>query len=797
MPPHELDHLFESHRNAIYLLFKRYIEMKKPFLLSSELQDTYKEFARTENGKIFKNTSFEQLFLNAQEAAIQDPWMYMAVRNDVASWQYVRFHIEDILYETIFVDEFLKFKEHMVERERTEDEDWVIEFDIEPFNREFPRLKDKRSIGQGVSFLNRYLSNRLFGDLEKGDKRLVDFLRVHQYKGQQLMINYQIGGVKELQKKIRDAVDFLESKPKKAGLEEVRERLNALGFEPGWGRTVGRMIDTFNLLSSILEAPDPKELEEFLARIPMIFSLAIISPHGYFGQSNVLGLPDTGGQVVYILDQVRALEKEMRQRISDQGLDIEPQILVLTRLIPEAGQTTSDLPEENIIGTRNAKIIRVPFRKENGDVVPYWISRFKVWPFLERFSREAEKAILAEIGGKPDLVIGNYSDGNLVAYLLSHRLGVTQCNIAHALEKTKYLFSALFWRNNEEQYHFSTQFTADLLSMNAADFIITSTYQEIAGHKNTIGQYESYSSFTMPDILRVVNGVDVFDPKFNIVSPGADANVYFPYTATERRLTDLQSEIEELIYGSPDEESVGQLNDRQKPLIFAMSRLDRIKNITGLVEWYGQNEKLQEQANLFLVAGYVDTRQSNDEEEKIQIERLYQLIDEYQLEGKIRWVGRQLNKNFTGELYRTIADLKGVFVQPALFEAFGLTVVEAMVSGLPTFATMYGGPLEIIENGKSGFHIDPNHGDRASNTLVKFFKRCVKEKDYWKTISENAIKRIEQRYTWRLYASRLMTLSRVYGFWRYVSNLERDDARRYLELFYGSVYKPRAEKVPH
>ena len=45
----------------------------------------------------------------------------------------------------------------------------------------------------------------------------------------------------------------------------------------------------------------------------MIFNVVILSPHGYFGQSGVLGMPDTGGQVVYILDQVRALEHEMLQ----------------------------------------------------------------------------------------------------------------------------------------------------------------------------------------------------------------------------------------------------------------------------------------------------------------------------------------------------------------------------------------------------------------------------------------------------------------------------------------------------
>lgn len=40
--------------------------------------------------------------------------------------------------------------------------------------------------------------------------------------------------------------------------------------------------------------------------------------------AGVLGKPDTGGQIVYILDQVRALETEMLKRIDEAGLDIEP-----------------------------------------------------------------------------------------------------------------------------------------------------------------------------------------------------------------------------------------------------------------------------------------------------------------------------------------------------------------------------------------------------------------------------------------------------------------------------------------
>lgn len=46
---------------------------------------------------------------------------------------------------------------------------------------------------------------------------------------------------------------------------------------------------------------------------------------------------------------------------------------------------------------------------------------------------------------QPEFIIGNYSDGNLVASLLSNYMGVTQCNIAHALEKTKYSDADIHW----------------------------------------------------------------------------------------------------------------------------------------------------------------------------------------------------------------------------------------------------------------------------------------------------------------------------------------------------------------
>ena len=70
-----------------------------------------------------------------------------------------------------------------------------------------------------------------------------------------------------------------------------------MGLEKGWGDNVEHVSDMIHFLLEILQAPDPSTLEMFLGRIPMVFNVVILSPHGYFGQANVLGMPDTGGQL--------------------------------------------------------------------------------------------------------------------------------------------------------------------------------------------------------------------------------------------------------------------------------------------------------------------------------------------------------------------------------------------------------------------------------------------------------------------------------------------------------------------
>ncbi|GMN62372.1 hypothetical protein TIFTF001_031448 [Ficus carica] len=740
--------------------------------------------------------------LNSIEAIVLPPFVCIAIRPRPGVWEYVRVNVYELNVDHLSVAEYLQFREELVEGQSNGS--YVLELDFEPFNATFPRPTRSSSIGNGVQFLNRHLSSIMFRNKESL-MPLLDFLRAHKHDGHGMMLNDRIQTIPKLQSALVRVEEYLSKLPPETSYSEFEYELQGMGFERGWGDSAQRVSEMVHLLLEILQAPDPSTLETFLGRIPMVFNVVIVSPHGYFGQANVLGLPDTGGQydsalvhfeIVYILDQVRAMENEMLLRIQKQGLDVIPKILIVTRLIPDAKGTTCNQRLERISGTEHTSILRVPFRTENG-ILKKWISRFDVWPYLETFAEDASNEIAAELQGVPDLIIGNYSDGNLVATLLSYKLGITQCNIAHALEKTKYPDSDIYWKKHEDKYHFSSQFTADLIAMNNADFIITSTYQEIAGSHNNVGQYESHTAFTLPGLYRVVHGIDVFDPKFNIVSPGADMAIYFPYFEKEKRLTALHGSIEELLYGTEQNaEHVGFLSDQSKPIIFSMARLDRVKNLTGLVECYGKSAKLRELVNLVVVGGYIDVNKSRDREEVQEIEKMHGLIDKYNLKGQFRWITAQMNRARNGELYRYIADTRGAFVQPAFYEAFGLTVVESMTCGLPTFATCNGGPAEIIEHGVSGFHIDPYHPDQMAELLIDFFKKCHNELSLWDKISGGGLKRIYERYTWKIYSERLLTLAGVYGFWKYVSKLERRETRRYLEMFYILKFRDLVKNIP-
>ena len=112
-----------------------------------------------------------------------------------------------------------------------------------------------------------------------------------------MMLNDRIQNLNALQHVLRKAEEYLDTLPAETPYAEFEHKFQEIGLERGWGDTAERVLEMIQLLLDLLEAPDPCTLEKFLGRVPMVFNVVILTPHGYFAQDNVLGYPDTGGQV--------------------------------------------------------------------------------------------------------------------------------------------------------------------------------------------------------------------------------------------------------------------------------------------------------------------------------------------------------------------------------------------------------------------------------------------------------------------------------------------------------------------
>ncbi|MBD2163044.1 sucrose synthase [Calothrix membranacea FACHB-236] len=784
-------------KSALHQLILNLSSTGKRYFLRNEILQAFADYCQQfqKPTYFYHSSSIGQLIHYCHEIILEDDSVWFVVRPRIASQEVWQLTDELTQFELMTSQDLLDVRDRLVNRYQPH----ILDIDLHPFYANSPTISDPRNIGQGLAFLNRYLCSQVLTDPQYCLDVLFKVLHRLQYDGIGLLINDRIQSGNHLAQQMQQVMKFLSQQHPDAPYEKFRVDLQELGFEPGWGNTVSRVRETLELFQRLIENPQPAMLEALVSRIPAVFRVVLISIHGWVSQEGALGRDETLGQVAYVLEQARSLENKLWEEIQLAGLDvigIKPQVIILTRLIPNCEGTFCNLRREKIEGTENAWILRVPFREFNPEVTNNWISKYEIWPYLETFAQDAEQEILAEFqGSKPHLLIGNYTDGNLVAFLLSQKLKVTHCHIAHSLEKPKRLFSNLYWQNLEEQYHLSVQYSADLINMNASDFIVTSSYQEIVGTPESMGQYESYKCFTMPELYHVVDGIDLFSAKFNVVPPGVNESIFFPNSEVGKRDENLRQHLNELLFYQEDGQILGHLENPDKRPILTLAPMISIKNLAGLAECFGKSQALQDHCNLFILTGKLHPSEASNTEEAAEIQKLHDIINQYNLHGHIRWLGMRLPGRDISEAYRFIADKKGIYVHFASFEAFGRSILEAMISGLPTFATQFGGALEIIDEREHKFTLNPTDLEGSANKIVEFCNQCDIHPENWEEASNWMIRRVRSKYNWNIHTNQLLLLAKIYSFWNFVAPENTEARVRYMETLFHLVYKPRADKI--
>ena len=428
--------------------------------------------------------------------------------------------------------------------------------------------------------------------------------------------------------------------------------------------------------------------------------------HGLIRSKNLeLGRDsDTGGQTKYVLELVKSLANTS---------DVE-QVDLVTRLINDCS-VNNDYSLEKEFVDPGVRILRFKFGPDK------YLRKELLWPYLD----ELTERLLSyyQNNNKPDWIHAHYADAGYVGVRLSKYLNIPFIFTGHSLgrEKQRKLQDAGLKINQiEKLYCISKRIQAEEEALKSANIVVTSTKQE------SVYQYSQYLSFS--------------SQKARVIPPGVDHKEFHHVHSTTET-----SEIDNMM--NPF------LRDLTKPPLLTISRAVRRKNIPSLVEAYGRSEKLKRKTNLILVLGCRDNTSKLETQQKDVFHSIFEMIDKYNLYGKVAYPKKHSSAQIPS-LYRWAASRGGFFVNPALTEPFGLTLLEASSCGLPIISTDDGGPKEIRSKCENGLLVDVNDINKFKVSLEK----GISNKSQWSTWSKNGIEGVHRHFSWNTHVRNYLSM---------------------------------------
>lgn len=147
--------------------------------------------------------------------------------------------------------------------------------------------------------------------------------------------------------------------------------------------------------------------------------------------------------------------------------------------------------------------------------------------------------------------------------------------------------------------------------------------------------------------------------------------------------------------------------DRIRPPLKALyvGRVEQAKGVHTAIEAIG----LLTQCNELPAISLTVVGETLDSQYEV---RLLDLVKRYQITGQVRFLGR-LPYEAMPDMYRG----HDVLIFPSLWDAFALTILEAMASGLVVVGTTTGGSKEILEEGQNALAFPPGNAQALADQL--------------------------------------------------------------------------------
>ncbi|MEP2774508.1 MAG: HAD family hydrolase [Luteolibacter sp.] len=435
---------------------------------------------------------------------------------------------------------------------------------------------------------------------------------------------------------------------------------------------------------------------------PRKIDILHISIHGLIrGENMELGRdPDTGGQCLYVLELVKALAKDDRVK----------RVSLLTRRVFDP-KLSDDYAQAREVLAKNADIIRIEAGPRR------YLRKEIVWRHLDAFI-DGTLTYLRREKRVPDLIHAHYADAGYVGRQIAAVLGCPFVFTGHSLGRVKrqrLVEGGVDSKEMEKRYNLGARIEAEEMSLDAASMVCTSTRQEVDE------QYALYDQHS--------------ESRMRVIPPGVDLSRFDGPENAE-------------MAAAIDAKIAPFLEDPSKPAVLTIARADERKNLPGLVRAFAGNEWLRNNANLIVIGGNRDKLDKLPPGTRKVWMELLRTFDDANLYGVAAYPKKHLAPEVAG-FYRWASERKGVFVNPAFTEPFGLTLLEAAAAGLPLVATHDGGPRDIIANCKNGTLVDPLNDEEMGNAIAAILSDPKKHKK----LSETGHAEVRKNYAWEAHVN--------------------------------------------
>ncbi len=424
-----------------------------------------------------------------------------------------------------------------------------------------------------------------------------------------------------------------------------------------------------------------------------------ITWHGIHELEIFPGLPDTGGQNIYVQNMAEHIHDRegFRVRILNRGGYVHP----YTGRMREG--TTKD-PNRELYVTHVGDDIPAFVRKE-------YLTGALIEGAAERVEQEFPE------GYRPDLIISHFWDGGLMGDYLCQRFpGVCHIWIPHEpvgmkkapLSSTERERHSIFIR---ERYEARVAENADLIG--ATSLLV----------RNNLN--ESYHGRYAHKIIDVYPGVDVdrFYPVFRDAVTGQAAREFADYLGLPAELF-------------------------MQPHICEFGRSDALKDKDQAVEAFALVAREVDDIIMFL--------NLDEQMEPEMAKRIHGIIQREGLRDRIHiFSPRELPQTGTGsEILPALMRTSRVFLTMSVMEGFGMAACEAAASGIPVVGTEHIPVVTDTIAPAGGGTVVPGKDPRAAADAVLRYLRMDDEQ--WNECSRSAYEAVIPRFSWTQIVSGLL-----------------------------------------